>query len=494
MNPLFSIDFYKTDTISQYPKHTDFVYSNLTPRSAKWAKLLDDYDNKVVVIGFQAYIKRVLIDDWNTHFFLKPKNVVVKRYKERLDRSLGKDRVSVEHIEALHDLGFLPLRIKTLPEGSRVNVKVPMLTVINTLPQFEWLTNYIETNMSTETWKPCTVATIAFEYKRLLAKYALETGCSLKDIERQAHDFSARGMSNAQDGAACGIGHLASFKATDTVSAIEYAEDYYNCEVEGYSSCATEHSVMCMGTKEGEFQTYKRLVSEIYPDGEVGIVSDTWNLWNVLTVYTKELKEIILNRQADKAGRKPKVLFRPDSGNPVDIICGDPTAEKDSPEYKGAMECLWDVFGGTKTKKGYKVLNEKVGLIYGDSITLERAKEILDRLKEKGFASTNIILGIGSFTYQFLTRDTFGFAVKATWGKINGESVEIFKDPITDSGVKKSAKGLLRVEKEGGDFVLYDEQTLEQEKQGALEVVFQDGQMIKETTFNQIKERLANSI
>lgn len=104
------------------------------------------------------------------------------------------------------------------------------------------------------------------------------------------------------------------------------------------------------------------------------------------------------------------------------------------------MECLWQIFGGTTTDKGFKVLNERVGLIYGDSITLERASNILQQLEAKGFASNNVVFGIGSYTYNYLTRDTFGFAVKATWGQVNGQARELFKDPITDSGVKNLPK------------------------------------------------------
>ena len=131
------------------------------------------------------------------------------------------------------------------------------------------------------------------------------------------------------------------------------------------------------------------------------------------------------------------------------------------PAYKGAVQCLWEIFGGTETDQGYKVLNERVGLIYGDSITLERALNILQGLEAKGYASNNLVFGIGSYTYNYLTRDTFGFAVKATWGQVNGVPRELFKDPITDSGIKKSAKGLLRVEKTEDGFVLFDQQTME---------------------------------
>jgi nicotinamide phosphoribosyltransferase len=251
----------------------------------------------------------------------------------------------------------------------------------------------------------------------------------------------------------------------------------------GVSVPATEHSVMCMGMEDNELETFRRLIEDVYPTGIVSIVADTWDFWEVVTGYMPLLKDIIMKRDG-------KVVLRPDSGNPVHIICGDPDAEPGSPQFKGAVECLWDVFGGTETRTGYKLLDSHIGLIYGDSITLERAQQILYLLQYKGFASGNIVLGIGSFTYQFVTRDTFGFAMKATSGVVNGERRAIFKNPKTDSGIKKSAKGLLRVESENGTLVLYDEQTEEQEKEGILRCVFLNSKITETTDFTRIRALL----
>lgn len=491
LNPLNAIDFYKADHRRQYPLGTEYVYSNFTPRSGKLAPVLDSYDHKVVFFGLQGFIKHFLIETWNTAFFNQPKDDIVKAYKKRMDAALGTDAIPTDHIEALHDLGYLPIRIKALPEGSRVNMRVPMLTVVNTKPEFFWLTNYLETCLSAGLWKSCATATIAYEYKKLLREAALKTGVDLETIAIQAHDFSFRGMSGVHDAVQHGSGHLTSFIGTDTVAAIDYLEDYYNAEgVIGVSVPATEHSVMCMGTKENEIETFRRLIEDLYPKGIVSIVSDTWDFWQVITEFTHTLKEKILARTPNEMGIA-KVVFRPDSGDPVKIICGDPDAPIHSPSYKGAVECLWEIFGGTETHTGHKVLDERVGLIYGDSITLERAQRILDGLAAKGFASSNIVLGIGSYTYQYMTRDSLGFAMKATWGQVNGEGRDIFKDPITDSGLKKSAKGLLRVELEDEDFVLYDQQTAKQEKQGALKVVFENGNLLLEDNLTAIRERLS---
>ncbi len=492
INPLTAIDFYKADHRRQYPQGTTEVYSNFTARSGRLAKVLKDtYDNKIVFFGLQYFIKEFLIRAWNECFFNKPKAEVVSSYKRRMDQSLGKDAIDVAHIASLHDLGYLPLIIKALPEGARVPIGVPVLTIVNTHPDFFWLTNYIETIISSYLWKPTTSATTAYEYKKLLTDYAVKTGSSKEFVQFQAHDFSFRGMSSLQDAALSGAGHLTSFFGTDTVPAIDLLEDYYHANAEqetlGCSVPATEHSVMCMGMRDGELATFRRLITEVYPAGIVSIVSDTWDFWKVVTEYAVVLKEIILQREG-------KVVIRPDSGDPVKIIAGDPDSTPGSPEYKGAIECLWDIFGGTVTDKGYKLLDSHIGLIYGDSITLERAIDILQRLAEKGFASTNVVLGVGSYTYQYVTRDNFGFAMKATSGVVNGERRDIFKDPNTDSGTKKSAKGLLRVERVGNQLVLHDQQSEEQEQQGLLKVVFKDGKLMQSISLAEIRKRIDEEI
>lgn len=496
LNPVLICDGYKLDHRRQYPEGTELVYSNFTARSPKLANLLFDYDGKTVFFGLQGLCEWLFIDLWNKEFFSQPMEEVSHEYYRRIKNYLGPmaaDEIGVKHIEALHKLGYLPIEIKALPEGSRVNYKVPFLTIKNTLPEFFWITNYLEDQISLGLWKSIRTATVAYEYYRLIKQYAIETGTPLEFVPFQGHDFSLRGLGSPYDAGAA-AGHLLPFLGTDTLPAIDYLEAYYgaNSDLEpiGLSVPATEHSVMCMGGMVDEIGTFKRLITEIYPTGIVSIVSDTWDFWRVINSYALQLKNEIMNREPDALGFA-KVVFRPDSGDPVKIICGDPDAPKDSPNYKGAVECLWDVFGGATNEKGYKFLDQHVGVIYGDSITLDRCWAILAGLKQKGFASANIVFGIGSYTYQMATRDSHGCAMKATFGVVNGEDRILFKDPVTDQGnVKKSARGLLRVEKEGDDFVLYDMQTREQEQQGALETVFKDGKLVKEDTLANIRKRV----
>lgn len=531
INPLFNIDFYKAGHRQQYPEGTEMVYSNFTPRSSRLFNGSKYFDDKVVVFGIQAFIEEFLISEWDAYFFSEKKEDVVAEYKALMDASLGPDAIPVDHVEALHDLGYLPLEIRALPEGTRAPMKVPVLTIRNTIPEFFWLVNYLESVMSAELWGPMTSATIAFEYKRILTQAAIDTGAPVDFVPLQAHDFSFRGMSSRETAMKMGMGHLTSFIGTDTVPAIAYAKDIYGTTDEndpiGVSVPATEHSVMCMGTKDGEIETFRRLINELYPTGIVSIVSDTWDFWQVVTEYLPKLKDDIMARKPNAIGLN-KVVIRPDSGDPVHIICGydhrevvyfdgygwakkkdcyiDPDPcdiyyqlpEGDykfltDHEVKGAIQCLWETFGGIETDEDFRILDEHIGLIYGDSITMSRAQEIVDRLADKGFASTNVVFGVGSYTYQFNTRDTFGFAMKATAGVVNGEHREIFKDPATDSGVKKSARGYLRVDKKDGEYVLTD-QCDGLQYDDAMEIVFLNGETFNQSTFDEIRNRLQEEL
>lgn len=572
-NPATACDFYKVGHKDMYPLGTNVVYSNFTPRSNKLSTGTSKGKPKsVIFFGLQHFIKWFLIDYFNAEFFAKPREEVLAKYERRMNTSLGNGVVGSGHIGALHDLGYLPIEIKALPEGSLVPIKVPAFVVKNTLPEFFWLTNYLETVFSCESWKAITSATTAFEYRVLLTQFAKDTGASQDFVLWQGHDFSMRGMSGLYDAASSGSGHLTAFLGTDTIPAIDLMEySYHGLDTfVGGSVPATEHSVMCAGGKSDELETFRRIIKDVVPSGIVSVVSDTWDYWKVITEYAATLKDDILSRKPNALGMA-KVVFRPDSGDPVQIICGKeviedyteagslsaaaswvseaaaddvreetphgecgddsvvttfkyegvyykvetsfdwnrydkqyyyidgvrtgtPTPYTPTPEDMGSVECLWNIFGGTINELGYKTLNQRVGLIYGDSITLARAEEILKRLKAKGFASDNVVFGIGSYTYQYITRDTYGFAMKATYSEVSGEGHELFKDPVTDSGTKKSAKGLLRIETENGEYVLYDQQSLDQEQLGELKTVFKDGVLVVDQTLVEIRQRVTEAV
>ncbi|MCG8762593.1 nicotinate phosphoribosyltransferase [Tenacibaculum finnmarkense] len=484
MNGLLLTDGYKTGHHQQYPKGTEEVYSNWTPRSNKYAPKGCE---KVVSFG-QQYVITWLHNYFEANFFSKPKDAICQGIKEELSLYLGID-YDVSHYEKLHDLQYLPIKVKSIKEGVEIPVRVPMLTVVNTVKEFYWVTNFLETILSTMLWQPMTSASIALRYKRIFKKWVTLTDTeNIAFIDFQGHDFSMRGMGGLQSAVLSGMGHASVFLGSDTLPVISSLRKYYKAT--GFvigSVNATEHSVMCAGTKDDEIGTFRELM-KIYPTGILSVVSDTWDLWKVLTTYLPILKSEVL-------GREGKLVIRPDSGDPVAIICGENTALNGStPQEKGVVELLWDIFGGTVNAQGFKVLDTHIGAIYGDSITTDSAEQICKQLHDKGFASTNVVLGIGSFTYQYNTRDTFGFAIKATSVVVNGARREIFKDPITDDGIKKSAKGLVKVDLVDGEYVLVDQVSVAEEKEGELKEIYQDGKFYNAVTLNEVRERINQNI
>lgn len=522
-------DGYKLGHGPMYRKGTTVVGSNLTPRTDKIHRrnCTSFYDGKLVWVGGQAAVQE-LHENWERTFFTQPKTQVMEEYAEFLLGYLGRDLPTVDQMAALHDLGYLPLEFRSLPEGSLVPMGIPVLTITNTLPEFFWLVNYHETPLSTTTWKTATNATIAREYRKICEHYLKLTGSyDAFTLSVMCHDFSMRGMSGIEDAARSGIGHLTQFIGTDTLPAITYAKGYYDAKgLIGISVPATEHAVTSnniisiMNELEAETYVYHsveqltiaakmraageetRLIAEvmfvytlikyIVPNGIVSNVSDTYDFWGMLTRGYPYLKGVIMAREG--FGPQPgKLVVRPDSGDPVLVICGDSDAAIGDAEHKGAIEVLWDTFGGTITETGHKLLDSHIGLIYGDSITTKRAEEILNRLAEKGFAAANVVFGVGSFTYQCNTRDTFGFAVKATNSVINDEEVAIFKDPKTDSK-KKSAKGrLCVVQPPNQDFDLIDQVDKDWEDApfNMLKVFYRDGVFLSRVTLDEIRTRSA---
>jgi nicotinamide phosphoribosyltransferase len=497
MSVLTRTDSYKLSHKGFMHPKTEYIYSNFTPRTHKHFPVpAPFFDGKAVFFSLQFFIKDYLINEWNREFFNKPKQEVIEKFKRRTDSYLGKGAVCMDHFEKLHDLGFLPISIKALPEGSSVPMKIPFLTIINTHPDFAWLTNYLETVLSCEIWKPCYTATLVKAYRKIVNIFADETVGNRNHTIFSLHGFEFRGMSGRHDAAICGAGLLLSSCGTDTIPSIDLVEDYYNADVEkeliAASVPASEHSISSLGTSlASELDFFRDAITKHYPKGIVSLVSDTYDFFRVVTEFATILKDDILNRQINEIGLA-KVVFRPDSGDPIKIVCGDPEAPIGSPQHKGAVECLWEIFGGSISEKGYKVLNERVGLIYGDGAQHKMIYGILQGLKEKGFASNNIVFGVGSFSMTLATRDSLGMAQKATWAQVDSIGYDIYKDPVTDDGMKKSAKGLLRVDKINGEFVLKDQCSKEEEAGGELKEVFRDGKLLIDQTFAEIRAR-ANS-
>lgn len=491
-NPLLLTDFYKTIHHMAYAPNTTKLVSYWTPRMTRKEGM-----NEVVMFGLQAFIKKYLIEYFNENFFNRPKHDVILEYVDTIELTMGKDYADATHIRKLHDLGYLPIQIRALKEGTLAPIKCPMIEITNTHPDFAWLVNYLETFMSCHIWQPMTSATIAHNYRKIINKYFDMTCDDNVDRTKACGDFSMRGFSSVESAELSGSGHLLSFTSTATIPAILFLEEYYNADLGqvhvASGTPSTEHSVMCSYGKEGEYDSYRHLINEVFPKGPLSIVSDTYDYWRIITDLLPQLKEDIMNREG-------KIIIRGDSGDPVKIICGDPEADKNDPAYKGTVELLWDIFGGTINSKGYKVLDPHIGTIYGDSITIERCAEMCKLLEAKGFAVSNCVFGIGSYTYQFNTRDTFGFALKATHAIVDGVERQIFKEPKTDTGnFKKSQRGMCVVSKTFSDDLgininfedgLTIEQANELESINLLESVFKDGELLRDQSLSEIRKIL----
>lgn len=533
-------DGYKLFHKEAYHPEISKVYSNYTSRNGRLSNVPN---NEVVFVGLQYFIKDVLIEEWNNTFFNLTKDDAIKNMKRIVDNYLGFD-YDASHFEELHDLGYLPLHIKALPEGVSVPYGVPPITFVNTIDGFQWLSNYIETVFSTENWPIQTSATTAKAYlKNTLASFD-RAGLQHDLVPFMVHDFSMRGCFGRHAAAMSGFGHLCSFYGTDTLPAILFAEKYYNADVEkelvGASVPATEHStatsyIMSLEKElniskfEAEIEYVKYLFSKV-PTGILSHVSDSFDFWKFVSEGLSILKNDIMSRDG-------KFVVRPDSGDIVKVLTGykmpsvDYNSHQDAiddaayqeeqecvmvngkiyqsgwineddyeitdreitpEEQKGLVECLWDVFGGTLSPNGFNVLDEHIGAIYGDSVTLERQEQIINRLEDKGFAAL-VVLGVGSYSYQYVTRDTHGSAVKGTWVEKGGVGIDVCKDPATDRS-KKSATGKLRVEKIDGKYTLYDQQTETQETLGELQTVFLNGELVMETSLSEIRDRIKESL
>lgn len=497
-NSLFYADGYKIGHKFMLAPGTQRLYGTWIPRSMKYGP---KGSTKVVSFG-QQLAMRWLHDEFSENFFKLTKSEAM-RFGKDMSMYLGLD-YDASHFESLWDLGYLPIRVKSLPEGIETLPNIPHMTFVNTVDGFAWLTLYLETIISSLAWKPSTSATIALQYRRNVTDWVMKTDPSNAWlIPFMCHDFSARGLS-PWDMLSSGLGHATSFRGSDTLIAIPGARYFYGeseDEVCINSVNASEHSVST--TKiftVGEKQMIIDWLSNI-TEGIFSMVCDTFSTWDFID-YLKDpvIREMVLNRNG-------KLVVRPDSGDPVDILCGYNSLDeyeltekrvnivKGHSSEKGVVELLWDIFGGTINEQGFKVLDPHIGAIYGDSITLDRQVQIYERLAKKGFAATNVVLGVGSYTYQMNTRDSLGFAAKGAWFEVEDEGVRtqfnIYKDPITDKGSKKSLKGMCSVHiDDSGEFFVQTECTQDQEMTGFLKTIYENGEFFNQTTLTQVRENL----
>lgn len=486
-NPMLLIDFYKAVHAEMLPKDITKSVSYFTPRMSR----VNRWDS-VVMFGLQGFIKTYLVDYFNDEFFNKPFDEVIGGYKRVMDATLGENAYKIEKIEKLHKLGYLPIEIVALPEGTIVPMHVPMFGITNTHKDFAWLPQSLESLISAESWHPMIAATVGYTYRQIV-DYYYDLTCDDETSRAKALGaFDFRGEECTDSAIKAGAGWCLSFLNTATVPTIPYLEKNYKCdctkEPVAFGSPSTEHSVMCsnFAVDGDEITLLRRLLTEIYPNTSFSAVLDSYDYWNVIDNILPQLKPEILAHNGC-------MLMRGDSGDCVEVVT------------KTVFK-LWEEFGGTTNSKGYKVLDPHVKAIYGDSITVQRCEQIYKILMENGFACSNVALGVGSFSFQCIeengilkpfTRDTFSSCIKATYCEIDDKPFPIFKNP-KDGGFKKSQKGCCVVVKGSDDKLIYvDGRTWEEAhvsgedaKVNLLQPVFKDGQLIKEQSLAEIRDIL----
>lgn len=443
-------DSYKMGHGDMYPAGTQKVYSYFESRSG--AKF-----NETVFFGLQYILKKYLEGEVVTQEKIDKAEALVNAH-------IGPgvfNREGWEYILKEHN-GKLPVEIKAVAEGTPVPVNNVLMTVVNTDDKCWWLTNYLET-LLTHVWYSSTVATLSRETKKVLRNIALLTADSTDHIQFQLHDFGYRGVSSVESAGMGGAGHIINFLGTDTIAAMELAMDYYNeTEVPAYSVKATEHSIMTSGGADKEVEIIKHLLDS-NPTGILSLVIDSYDYKKFIEICGTTFKEQILNRDG-------KVVFRPDSGNPVDVSLE-------------VVKLLDKYFGSTVNSKGFKVLNEKVGMLWGDGIDIDGISDIVSVFALSQYSSENIVFGMGGGLLQKVNRDTQRFAFKCSAQMQNGMWRDIWKDPIDSS--KKSKRGRLMLMKNSKGYTTVPIGT---PCDNLLQTVFKDGVITKEYTFKEVRE------
>ena len=473
-------DTYKQCHDRMYPKGLTKLVSYWVPR-----KSMLKNQNEMVFFGLQAFIKEYLIDYFQKNFFDLSEDDVVKLYSDSMNIQIGESNYDIDKIIKLHRKKFLPLEIRALPEGTLTTMGTPCIEITNTDDEFAFLVQWIECILQVQLWKPCAHATIGYMYRQIADKWYEKTVDEISS-DMACADFGMRGMSCMEEAIRCSASWLLSFNKTSTIPAINYIDKYYNADCKnnkiGLGAVSTEHSVMGANYSiDGDEVTFvRRLLNELYPNTSFSMVSDTYDYWHMIDVILEEVKEDIMNHNG-------KLLVRPDSGDIVDISVR-------------TVERLWEIFGGTINSKGYKVLDPHIGVIYGDGCTLSNVETIWSELEKRGFAANCIYYGVGAFCFSAVvedgkliavTRDTFGIAMKATYGIIDGKKLMIYKDPKTDTNnLKKSHKGCCEVSYDENGKLVCKDGLMDMSDNTLLKTVFKDGQLVKEYTFEEVRNTL----
>jgi nicotinamide phosphoribosyltransferase len=448
-NIILNTDSYKTSHWLQYPEGTEGVFSYVESRGGAY--------DKAVMFGLQAYIKEYLS---------KP---ITKRNIDDADKVLTAHGVPFnkegwEYILKEHK-GYLPVRIKAVPEGTVVPIKNVLATIENTDPKCFWLTSYLETSMLRAIWYGTTVCTVSWRIKQIIKDYMDLTGADMSGVDFKLHDFGARGVSSLESAGIGGSAHMVNFKGSDTIEGLLHAMKYYDTEMPAFSIPAAEHSTITSWGRENEANAYSNMIKKYKDNGVFAVVSDSYDIYHAVDViWGQTLAQQVIDSGAT-------VVIRPDSGNPVEVVTT-------------IVEMLADRFGYTTNALGYKLLNN-VRVIQGDGINETTILQLLARVTSLGYSADNLVFGMGGALLQHMDRDTMQWAMKCSAMKISGKWQDVFKDPVTDH-TKKSKRGRITLSLDEGKYVTVLEANAKNE---VLEVVFEDGKLIKEDTFEEIRAR-----
>ena len=457
LNAVLNVDSYKISQWTQYPPGTEGIFSYIEARKG--------YES-IVFFGLQAFIKEYLLEPITQEMIYEAEELLTAHGEP----------FNVEGWQYIVDVhnGRLPISIKAVPEGTPVSPQNVLLTIENTDPKCFWLTSYLETALLRAIWYPSTVATNSRKIKGLIAEYLDKTG-DPTGLPFKLHDFGARGSQSEETAALGGMAHLVNFMGTDTISALVGARRFYHDNCAGFSIPASEHSSITSWGKDREVEAYRNMIKQFSKPGSIyACVSDSYDIFNAVDkIWGQELK-------AEVIAAGGTLVVRPDSGVPHEVVLR-------------VAQLLDKNFGSTINEKGYKVLNH-VRIIQGDGIFYENIGKILFALKNAGYSADNIAFGMGGALLGKPQRDDFGWAMKCSAAKINGEWVDVFKDPVTDPG-KKSKKGRLALVKRDGIYKTVREEELIRGAHGSeanlLREVYRNGHLLISDTFTAIRERAA---
>lgn len=503
LKPHLSTDFYKVShgmdingKPALHPEGITHMYETLTPRDNSYFP----YDNKMVVFGYELFM-RELVKNWKANFFDKSWTFLKSDFDVFEHMSSPQVHESmVSKFKQLHDLGYLPLEVRALPEGTLVPMRVPVLSIVNTLPEFYWLPGYLETTLLANTFVTSTVASVARQFRKIGQEYADATSDNDAFLDFQFHDFSQRGQHGDEASVVSGLAHLTSFKGTDAIPAVAVAMDMWSNtdknELIGTSVVATEHSIMeslggQFGTDtQGQIDAWESLVDR-NPDGILSIVADTYDYWEAVDVVLPALKDKIMNRNG-------KLVLRPDS------LAEDRKSTGERIENVGAqlaktLDALYSTFGGHVNSKGYKVLDEHIGVLHGEGVTLENIAEIFDDIVAAGFSTENVVFGVGAYVYSVrVSRDDFAQALKASACVIDGEEKMIFKLPKSESeAFKRSPKGAVSIHGESGNYTMVEQLTISEARNDTdnqMNLIYSPETGVNVTPLTVIRQRIQNQL